>query len=455
VDQLALDWEPRRKQFTVSELTARLNDLFARDFADIWVAGEISGAKQSPAGHWYFTLKDESAQLQCACFKMTALRLRVKPQDGLAVLARGRLEVYAQRGQHQLIVEAIELQGLGALQLAFEQLKKKLAAEGLFDPSRKRPLPKYPHRIGIVTSTSGAAIRDLLKVLRRRAPMVAIRIYPAQVQGDGAAAQIARGIDYFSASGWADVVITGRGGGSLEDLWAFNEEIVARAISRSKVPVIAAVGHETDFTIAEFAADLRASTPSAAAEIVSAGWVALPSALAAETKHLQRAMSLILARAADRLGRQGIERAHTVLRLKLNRLEQRADDCDARLRERMRAEIGGRLRRLEALTARLRGRNPRLRLAESRTRLESARSRMEFPVRRAIAIRRQRLESLAAALAQLSPLQVLERGYAIVRDASGKALKSPPPPGAALRIRYAEGEGRATATPGDSSELPS
>jgi exodeoxyribonuclease VII large subunit len=455
VDQLALNWEPRRNQFTVSELTFRINEIFARDLADVWVAGEISGAKQSPAGHWYFNLKDEGAQLQCACFKMTAMRLRVKPQDGLAVLARGHIEVYAQRGQHQLIVDAIEPQGLGALQLAFEQLKKKLAAEGLFDPARKRPLPKHPRRIGIVTSTSGAAIQDLLKVLRRRAPMVTIRIYPAQVQGDGAAKQIARGIDYFSSSGWADVVITGRGGGSLEDLWAFNEEIVARAIHRSNVPVVAAVGHETDFTIAEFVADLRASTPSAAAEIVSAGWVALPEALAAETRHLKRAMTLVLTRAADRLGRQGIDRARMVLRLRMNRLEQRVDDCDARQRESIRATIAGRLRRLEAWTARLARRDPRVRIAEGRMRLDRSKDRLESGMRRALALRRPRLESLAAALAQLSPFRVLDRGYAIVRDDSGKALKSPPTPGTRLRIRYAEGEGCAAATPDDSSELPS
>lgn len=455
MDQLALSWEPRRNQYTVSELTACINEIFGRDFADVWVAGEISGAKQSPAGHWYFTLKDESAQLACACFKMTAMRLRVKPQDGLSVLARGRLEVYAQRGQHQLIVDAIELQGLGALQLAFEQLKKKLAAEGLFDTARKRPLPKYPRRIGIVTSTSGAAIQDLLKVLRRRAPMVTIRIYPAQVQGEGAARQIARGIDYFSSSGWADVVITGRGGGSLEDLWAFNEEVVARAIFRSSVPVVAAVGHETDFTIAEFVADLRASTPSAAAEIVSAGWVALPDALAAETRHLKRAMTLLLTRAADRLGRQGIERAHIVLRLKLNRFEQRVDDCDARQREWIRAKIAVHQRRLDALTSRLAQQDPRVRLAGSRTRLERSRARLESAMRRVLSLRQPRLESLAAALAQLSPFQVLERGYAIVRDPSGKALKSPPPPGTRLRIRYAEGEGEAVSTPNGSSELPS
>jgi exodeoxyribonuclease VII large subunit len=455
VEQLALTWEPQRNQFTVSELTSRINELFTRDFSDVWVAGEVSGAKQSPAGHWYFTLKDEAAQLQCACFKMTAMRLRVKPQDGLSVLARGRLEVYAQRGQHQLIVDAIELQGLGALQLAFEQLKKKLAAEGLFDPARKRPLPKYPRRIGIVTSTSGAAIQDLLKVLQRRAPMVAIQIYPAQVQGEGAANQIARGIDHFSTSGWADVVITGRGGGSLEDLWAFNEEAVARAIHRSEVPVIAAVGHETDFTIAEFTADLRASTPSAAAEIVSAGWVALPDALTAETRHLERAMALVLSRAADRLGRQGIERARMILRLKVNRFEQRVDECDFRMRELVRASLGARLRRLDSAATKLRRHDPGVRLAEARSRLDRSRSRLEFAIRRSLAQRKPRLESLAAALAQLSPFQVLERGYAIVRDESGKALKSPPEPGTRLRIRYAEGEGRAAATRDDSSELPS
>src|SRR6201984_939396 len=244
--------------------------LLMEHFSDIWVAGEISGTRLPSSGHYYFTLKDEFAQIRCVCYKMTARYLKFKPQDGVAVLARGRIDLYDARGEVQLVVEAIEPQGYGALQLAFEQLKKKLEAEGLFDRARKRPLPALPERIGIVTSPTGAVIRDMLHILERRCPGRHIRLYPAQVQGEGAAEQVTAGIEYFSVSGWAEVVIVARGGGSLEDLWAFNEEGVARAIAGCAVPVISAVGHETDFTIADFVADLRAPTPSAAAEMVSA-----------------------------------------------------------------------------------------------------------------------------------------------------------------------------------------
>ncbi len=448
-------WEPRRNQYTVSELTQRVNDVFAGEFSDIWVAGEISGAKSSPAGHWYFTLKDEAAQLQCACFKMSAMRLRVKPSDGLSVLARGRMEIYAQRGQCQLIVDAIELQGVGALQLAFEQLKKKLAEEGLFDPARKRPLPKYPARIGIVTSASGAAVQDLLNILKRRAPGLWIRLYPAIVQGQGAAEQIARGIDHFSSSNWADVVIVGRGGGSLEDLWAFNEEVVARAIVRCSVPVVSAVGHETDFTIADFAADLRASTPSAAAEIVTAAWVALPALLTAETRHLERAMSLVVLRAGDRLGRRGIDRARMMLELKLNRYGQRVDECDFRLRELTRGFVAQRRRRVDLIEARLRRHDPRVRLAEAKARMQKAGAALISGMARSLAARKPLLGALTAGLTQMSPLQVLERGYAIVQTRDGRVLKEAPPSGTELRIRMAKGETRATTTPDGSSELPS
>src|SRR5215472_9666913 len=269
MEQLALTWEPSRRAFTVSELTFELRSLVARQFRDVWVSGEISGVKLPGSGHYYFTLKDEGAQLRCVCYRITARYLKFKPQDGVLALARGRLDVYDARGEVQMIVETLEPQGAGALQFAFEQLKQKLAAEGLFDSTRKRPLPPLPERIGIVTSPSGAVIRDILQILERRCPGRHIRIFPAQVQGEGAAIQIAAGIDYFSRSGWAEVVIVARGGGSLEDLWAFNEETVARAIVACSAPVISAVGHETDFTIADFVADLRAPTPSAAAELVA------------------------------------------------------------------------------------------------------------------------------------------------------------------------------------------
>ncbi|MCU1273706.1 MAG: exodeoxyribonuclease large subunit, partial [Bryobacterales bacterium] len=247
IDQFAFSFEPQRKLFSVTELNARIRGLLDLEFGDVWVSGEISGVRLATSGHYYFTLKDQEAQLKCVCFRMTARYLKFKPQDGVAVLARGRVDVYEARGEYQLLVEALEPQGHGALQFAFEQLKKKLGAEGLFDAARKRPLPKLPQRIGIVTSPSGSVIQDMLQILSRRFPGLHIRVYPAMVQGEGAIEAVCRGILHFHQGGWAEVVIVARGGGSLEDLWTFNEEDVARAIAACAVPVISAVGHETDF----------------------------------------------------------------------------------------------------------------------------------------------------------------------------------------------------------------
>src|SRR5579875_2474818 len=253
--QGTLSFGVERKIYRVSDLNAAVQGLFQAEFQGIWVAGEISGCRLAASGHYYFCLKDEQSQVKCALFKGAARFAKFKPQDGLAVIARGNVEVYEARGEYQLIVELLEPQGAGALQLAFEQLKKKLAAEGLFESARKRPLPKLPQRIGIVTSPAGAVIRDILHVLERRFQGLHVRLFPALVQGEGSMEQVCQGIAYFSRVEWADVVIVARGGGSLEDLWTFNEEAVARAIAASRVPVISAIGHETDFTIADFVAD--------------------------------------------------------------------------------------------------------------------------------------------------------------------------------------------------------
>ncbi len=272
MEQFALEFDltPQRRIFTVSELNAAIRAVLDSEFQDVWVAGEISGLKLAPSGHYYFTLKEREAQVRCVAFRSAHRYWKFKPRDGLAVLARGRIDVYEARGEYQLLVETMEPQGLGALQLAFEQLKKKLAAEGLFEAARKRPLPRFPRRIGIVTSPRGAAIADLVEILTRRSPGLHIRLFPALVQGEGSVEEVCRGIQYFSRTAWPDLVIVGRGGGSLEDLWTFNEEAVARAIAACSVPVVSAVGHETDVTIADFVADLRAPTPSAAAELVVA-----------------------------------------------------------------------------------------------------------------------------------------------------------------------------------------
>src|SRR5215210_2354251 len=263
--------EPKpRVVFSVSDITAGIRGVLETEYADVWVEGEISNCRLWNTGHLYFTLKDPGAQLKAVMFKTQVRSLKFKPEDGLHVIVRGRLSVYDPKGEYQIICEQVEPHGLGALQLAFDQLKRRLQAEGLFETARKRPLPSLPRKIGIVTSLDGAAIRDIIKVLGRRYPNAHIVIRPARVQGEGAAADIARGLKAITAVHGIDVVIVGRGGGSVEDLWAFNEEVVARAIVASPVPVISAVGHEVDVTIADFAADVRAPTPSAAAEIVVA-----------------------------------------------------------------------------------------------------------------------------------------------------------------------------------------
>jgi exodeoxyribonuclease VII large subunit len=447
VEQITLDWGLQRRSYTVSELTADMRSVLAGEFADIWVAGEISGAKLPPSGHYYFTLKDESAQIRCVCYKTTARYLKFKPQDGVAVLARGRIDLYDARGELQLVVEALEPRGHGALQLAFEQLKRKLAAEGLFEQGRKRPLPGLPERIAIVTSPSGAVIRDMIHILERRFPGRHIRLYPAQVQGDGAAEQIAAGIDFFAASGWPEVLIVARGGGSLEDLWAFNEERVARAIAASPVPVISAVGHETDFTIADFVADLRAPTPSAAAELVVATRQSLLEGLSGAEGRLRQAARLTLALRARRFHAVAVDPAR--LHRTLGRRMQHIDELEYALRDRMRIALSTRTRALDTLAQRLIQRDVRLQFAASRRRLEACYAAVNQAVRLRLSHARGEFAPLAAHLAQLSPLKILDRGYAIVeRAAPGesqgqrKIVKSPAdaPVGSNVRIRLAAGE---------------
>src|SRR5580704_8646267 len=268
MEQFALSFIPERRIFTLRELSDGIRGALDKSFANIWVSGEISGTKLVPSGHCYFTLKDSDAQIKCVCWKLSYWRLKFKPKDGVQVLVRGRVYIYELRSEYQFVVEAIEPQGHGALQLAFEQLKQKLLADGLFEVARKRPLPRFPSRIGIVASPKGAVIRDFIEIISRRFPGLHVRLFPARVQGAGSVEDICRGLEYFGASGWAQITVIARGGGSLEDLWTFNEEVVARAIAASPIPVVSAIGHETDITIADFVADLRAPTPSAAAEMI-------------------------------------------------------------------------------------------------------------------------------------------------------------------------------------------
>jgi exodeoxyribonuclease VII large subunit len=441
MEQLALAWGPTRKTFTVAELNARIRGLLGDEFDDIWVAGEISGCRTASSGHCYFTLKDQDAQLKCACFRASLRYLKFKPQDGVAVLARGHIDVYEMRGEYQLLVEALEPQGHGALQFAFEQLKKKLAAEGLFDGARKRPIPRLPRRIGVVTSPTGAVIRDITQILSRRFPGLHIRLYPALVQGEGSIDAVCRAIEYFSSSGWADVVIVARGGGSLEDLWTFNEEAVARAIAVSRAPVISAVGHETDFTIADFVADLRAPTPSAAAEMVICTREQLLDQIRVSDHKLVQSVRYRLAMANRRLHEQGVERASAVLHRNIGRQQQRVDELEYRLRERVNAVASASHRRLEALTARLRNLDLRLRFAAARRRLENAETVSLQLMRLRLTRGRGRLDPLIAHLTQLSPLKILERGYAIVTNERGRIVKQPDeaPGGSGIDVRLARG----------------
>jgi len=445
VEQIAFSFEPARKTYSVSELNAAISSLLGREFGDVWVTGEISGTRLAASGHYYFTLKEQDAQLRCVCFRSTARYLKFKPQDGVAVIARGRIDVYEVRGEYQLLVEHLEPQGRGALQFAFEQLKAKLAAEGLFEAARKRPIPKFPSRIGIVTSLAGAVIQDMLNILSRRFPGLHIRIYPAQVQGEGSVEEVCRGIEYFSNSGWPDVLIVARGGGSLEDLWTFNEEAVARAIAACSVPVISAIGHETDVTIADFVADLRAPTPSAAAELVVVQREHVFERIDGCVSKLRQALRYRLAEAARQLHLRGIERASSLLHRRIGRALQRIDELDYILRNTVRAVIDARRARLRDLDARLTALDLRLRFARTRRRLEIAESAAAQAIRSRLDAGRGRLEGLTAQLNQLSPLRVLERGYAIVQDESKRIVKDPAevPPGSALEIRLARGRLRA------------
>lgn len=440
--QMELSLELERRVFQVSELNAAVQRLFEKEFRSIWVAGEISGCRAASSGHYYFSLKDSESQLKCALFKGAARLARFIPQDGLAVIVRGNLEVYEARGEYQLIVELLQPQGAGALQLAFEQLKKKLAAEGLFEKSRKRALPALPQRIGVVTSPSGAVLQDMLRILERRFQGLHIRLYPAQVQGEGSVEQVCRALKYFSESGWAEVVILARGGGSLEDLWTFNEEVVARVISTCKVPVVSAIGHETDFTISDFVADVRAPTPSAAAEIIVCTRESLlEQIVACRTKATQSMRYRLLSCSRD-LHQRGITRAATLLHRALAKRGQRVDDLDYQLRDRARRFVEVQSRRLNGLIQRLHASDLRLQLARNRHRQQVSTERIIGAMQSRIRQARHREETTEAHLTQISPLRVLARGYAIVEDARRHVLRSSSEtsPGESVHVRLHQGE---------------
>jgi exodeoxyribonuclease VII large subunit len=413
-----------RSVLTVSALSAQLAAVMEERFPAVWVEGEISNFKVYGSGHAYFTLKDETAQLRCVLFRTRGRRVRFEPKDGLHVMAFGAVEVYAQRGEYQLVVELLEPRGLGALQLAFEQLKERLHAEGLFSPARKRPLPRFPRKIGIVTSPSGAALRDMLRVIGRRFGEIHIVLAPARVQGDGAAAEVAQGIRELNALGGVDVIIVGRGGGSLEDLWAFNDEMLARTIASSKIPVISAVGHEVDVTIADFVADVRAATPSNAAELVVKEKRAVVESLADLTGRLGRAIGRVLAARRDRLERARGRRVLTDPARPLRDLDRRLDDARARLRQAALTTVARRGHRLELAERGLRALSPVMRTLNGRRALTDLQRRVARGLRQRLDRAHHGLEAAAGRLDSLSPLAVLARGYSLTRTPQGRIVRT-------------------------------
>ena len=418
--QLALD--PGRRVYTVSQLTSAIKDQLEARFGGLWVEGEVSNLRVHSSGHVYFTLKDEGAQIRAVLFKSRVRRLRFAPEDGLHVLAFANLDLYAVRGEYQLVCEVLEPRGLGALQLAFEQLKARLQAEGLFDAGRKRPLPVLPRRVGLITSPTGAAVRDFLRVITRRFADVHVLVYPVRVQGETAAGEIARALRDLNQLGGLDVLVLARGGGSLEDLWAFNEEVVARAIAASKLPVISAVGHESDVTIADFVADLRAPTPSAAAELVVREKAQLVQHLAGLRDRLHGITRQRLRRLRERLDDVRRRRVLTDPARPLRDLHRRLDDLAGRLQrglDRRRREARDRLGRAARA---LRPQILRTNLRHDARHLAQLRGRLERAGRGEVARRRRALEAAAGRLDSLSPLACLARGYSICTLPSGEVV---------------------------------
>ena len=434
---------PRRHVYSVSELTSGIRALVETKYAEVWLEGEISNCKVWNSGHMYFTLKDGSAQIKATMFRSALRYLRFKPEDGLHVVARGRLSVYEPKGEYQIVCEHMEPHGLGALQLAFEQLKKKLQAEGLFETSRKRPLPSLPRRIGIVTSLDGAALRVILKVLRRRAPNASVLIRPARVQGEDAAADVATALRMIAKVPGVDVVIVGRGGGSIEDLWAFNEERVARAIVACPVPVVSAVGHETDVTIADFVADLRAPTPSAAAEMVVAAKEDFCSRIDRLTGRLRAAVRGDLQRRRNTVHLLGSRRGLAGFHARLAMRGRHAAELTHHLRAAMRSAVETRARGYRLLRQRLEQRDLARHLATMKGRLSTAEGRLGGAAHRARHRADARFRALAGRLENLSPLAVLGRGYAVCWNADKTAIvrsASSVAPGDDVHVTLADGE---------------
>ena len=424
--------EPR--PLTVSELTENVRKAVEARFSSVWVEGEISNFKAHSSGHWYFTIKDESAQLRAKCFRSTNTRIRFKPTDGLHVRARGRLSIYAPRGEYELVVETLDPVGAGALRIAFEQLRERLRAEGLFAPELKRPLPILPRRVGIVTSPTGAAIRDILNVLSRRTRTVHVLFVPAKVQGEGASWDVARAIKFINAhhnlavregrvQDRVDVLIVGRGGGSTEDLWAFNEEEVARAIRNSTIPVISAVGHESDFTIADFVADKRAATPSAAAELVAAQEDQICSSLSRLSKQLTRLMRYKIVSARAKVQEQALSQVFDEVRGRLRDARSDTNTAIHDLQLSMSRTLALARTRTDTVAQKLSPTQLEMRVNAAAMRLAAVESASRNAFLARVDSAKRRFGLAAASLDALSPLAVLQRGYAIAQDQAGTLLR--------------------------------
>jgi len=423
-DQMGFNFRsPERRLWKVRDLVASVRSHIEREYSDAWVEGEISNFRAPDSGHLYFTLKDGNAQIKVVMFRSAARLLRFRPADGLQVVVRGRVTVYEDRGELQISAEHIEPKGTGSLQLAFEQLKAKLEAEGLFAAERKKPIPSLPSRIGVVTSAQAAALRDILNILQRRHHSVNVLIYPAQVQGDAASLEVAAGVRFFNKHDNVDVIIVARGGGSAEDLSAFNDEALARTIAASEIPVISAVGHETDFTIADFVADLRAPTPSAAAELVIRSRQEIEDHASALHERLTRATRYRLLMGRQRLTELAQHGAFARMMELIRQRQQKLDDLTHRMEVAERQLLEQFLRRWERISAAVRHYDLRLVLSGMRKQIESGTAALASIMRNVLLQHRVRSERLQTALESLSPLAILERGYALVFDPQGNLLK--------------------------------
>ena len=446
-----------RRIWQVHQLVSEARELVEEEFGDVWIEGEISNFRPAGSGHLYFTLKDAEAQLPVVLFRRQAVLLRFRPEDGLHVRVRGKVSVYEQRGQLQLVAETMEPVGAGSLQLAFEQLRDQLKAEGLFDPARKRPLPAFPRAVAIVTSPTGAVIRDFLNIVHRRHLGLNVLLVPVAVQGDGAPAEIDAAIAQANKSGLADLIVLARGGGSLEDLAAFNSERVARAIAASELPVVSAIGHETDFTIADFVADLRAPTPSAAAELITEAQHKVEELVDSLSNRLIRAARFQLLRSLQRFGRVPIAYAQQRVVTNLHRLEQRLDDLVFRMETAMNRVLRQHSRAVVELNAAVLRHDPSRQLNSAREVLAACQSRLNYALDRSLSSRRSQWANLHGQLYSLSPLAVLNRGYALVQDENGVLVRSASQVaiGQAVKTRLGDGvfSSNVTATIPDKKKL--